>query len=743
MSSSNQPAFTVADSGSGGTKLIKFEVINKKIKCSTIYECEGIKDMTPERLSNFLLEITELGCNIVGFTAWFRELSPDEQEPYLKKFNDKGIQTLVLTGEQEAKYEFTSIEYAGKKNGLPMITATLAAGGGSTQVTIVLENEEKSVQSIDLGFKHGIKMFMESTDSLLDIYRKLSNTADSKFQNLPLLRGNIVCISAVCYAAMACNITLGEFILAKDALQCFENFLMSNLTSLERNDKKKCQTISNLINIVALMKRVEPTTKLYFCRKWKVDEEDFLTTWSTGYFLENSKNLFNQNIPSWERKLYDMNSRQTSFPRASIDGKIPCFLGWKNDVQTILPFSKVEGDIIEEHYNEGTRYFFVLGGEDGTNLYMIFFHPNKEDFEFLDLIRNKCEVSEPLKDLDNKKLILANKGHIYVNLTSKENKKSPVRCMTFEDFDSLCKEDQENYHRYPANSKKDLVSLTRTLRDDGNDEAEVQRQMSVLLKDAEAERNTQKKFTKSSIEFSPNQHWVLYAHSAGLRALDHTSVRSIFNNMNGPSEVSIGIWNGKKVKLVSNTKQANLPEKCLYRLVQTDIDQYSNRRNLYIYNRIDLPEDTQHRIDVYAIFENLTTYQIDNEWSKAGYVSPCGLIPRYSEQFSKIFQSIYDIRNDHYLDNHRLYKEIIDILDGNDNELAKITMIRTYKIRCNLSMEKFIDPVIDNHGHTFEKRFILDIIQTTGKHPYTREKVSIDDIVEDLVTQKIMKIVKN
>ena len=60
-------------------------------------------------------------------------------------------------------------------------------------------------------------------------------------------------------------------------------------------------------------------------------------------------------------------------------------------------------------------------------------------------------------------------------------------------------------------------------------------------------------------------------------------------------------------------------------------------------------------------------------------------------------------------------------------------------LTCPISLEIFKDPVIVASGHTYEREYILRIISETGKDPETREKLKIEDIIDNCLAKKIIQ----
>jgi hypothetical protein len=108
------------------------------------------------------------------------------------------------------------------------------------------------------------------------------------------ISGSIIAISACYYAAKGTNIAGEEAVLASDVVKTFsqrKTSLLEKCAEAEEGskpEKKVAQEISNMILQMELFQRVcAPTAKIYFRRDWKIDGQDFRTTWTSGYFIKN------------------------------------------------------------------------------------------------------------------------------------------------------------------------------------------------------------------------------------------------------------------------------------------------------------------------------------------------------------------------------------------------------------------------------------------------------------------------
>jgi hypothetical protein len=58
-------------------------------------------------------------------------------------------------------------------------------------------------------------------------------------------------------------------------------------------------------------------------------------------------------------------------------------------------------------------------------------------------------------------------------------------------------------------------------------------------------------------------------------------------------------------------------------------------------------------------------------------------------------------------------------------------------LRCPLTQELFLDPVVIASGHTYERAAIKLYLQASGADPVTKEQLEYDDVVPSLSMQKI------
>ena len=93
------------------------------------------------------------------------------------------------------------------------------------------------------------------------------------------------------------------------------------------------------------------------------------------------------------------------------------------------------------------------------------------------------------------------------------------------------------------------------------------------------------------------------------------------------------------------------------------------------------------------------------------------------------------------------YKDEIKELENNpDIPLSKINEKRLLffkekfldALTCPISLDIFTDPVIVNSGHTYERSYIMKIVEENGKDPLTRETIKKDSIIGNYLVKKLI-----
>jgi len=252
----------------------------------------------------------------VGLTAWWRKFkAEDRMRCYTELFaplekitedisrsvlgKSIDVQVETIRGLDEAKFESIAVEYAVERvfkvNTLDMI---MSGGKGSIQFSPVGEHDSNvGANSVALDMKRGeavvTKLGTEAWRAECDVmlgqevyvYKELLR---KRLEDNPAQPIIVVVISAFFYGAKAAGLVEKEpkkWVL-KDAITQLDKFL---------NGEAKASDRANLIRMKTCFSLMFPcqehwsNIEVVFARDWKVEGQDFRTTWTSGYFIEYLK----------------------------------------------------------------------------------------------------------------------------------------------------------------------------------------------------------------------------------------------------------------------------------------------------------------------------------------------------------------------------------------------------------------------------------------------------------------------
>jgi hypothetical protein len=217
----------------------------------------------------------------IGATQWYREMPEDKQV-------DLGLR-LWAWGEQSFPHGFRLLEVSGMKEATCEATACrhacaevlkrvpgiiLSAGTGSMQCTSAGVSE-----SISLDTKAWSKRSAEE----LPVFREAAKEALGPLRPLLQQRTELALFLGASWYAV---VTAGM------AEQKSAPFLMPRMEAIRKleacatNPETSMRNAVNIWRIIECLQMAASAETVAFARNWKVNGQDFRTTWSAGYFLE-------------------------------------------------------------------------------------------------------------------------------------------------------------------------------------------------------------------------------------------------------------------------------------------------------------------------------------------------------------------------------------------------------------------------------------------------------------------------
>eukprot|EP00301_Raphidiophrys_heterophryoidea_P007575 c12913_g2_i7.p1 GENE.c12913_g2_i7~~c12913_g2_i7.p1 ORF type:complete len:523 (+),score=162.57 c12913_g2_i7:58-1626(+) len=258
------------------------------------------------KLINDVAEVEHVARIFIGMTAWFRQLSHDDQlvarrviDQTAKKAAAWTVAPIDVPHEREAFFEAVAVKFATTRNNLPPTDLLLASGGGSIQISTDIESngmrhyliDEGFVKSRDLLLEQGVGEFSNVRAHWDGVFRKFMND-NSGFEVKSDQR--VVAISGCVHAAHASGIVENKDILCGLVLQKFEAAAAGLIRAVEARDREhsmpdkgEAVVLANLaLQIEMFNATVHPRSRVVFGRNWLVESLHFRTTWTMGWYLD-------------------------------------------------------------------------------------------------------------------------------------------------------------------------------------------------------------------------------------------------------------------------------------------------------------------------------------------------------------------------------------------------------------------------------------------------------------------------
>ena len=289
------PVALVVDCGTGETKMLLYKM-EKDI--ATITEVVKIESATsyvdnPDvfiKTIRYFFSKNDADIVLIAASAWLRNASPEilkKGNELLQQLVDTGMLCKILSQREEAWYEIISVEYVCNKLNIEGITATWASGAGSTQITQYFSQ----VYPFMIGNSRGKKLIESEVDSGVKLWRDEVKRAFSSSKIK--LSGCILCMSAVCHAAIVCGIDLNKAVSVKEVRKKFNEYI----DYCQQKEELSGDDVWNLSNVIQHLQTIEEivleNADLFFIRDIKIGNFNLRVTWSFGWYLEllNGMNL--------------------------------------------------------------------------------------------------------------------------------------------------------------------------------------------------------------------------------------------------------------------------------------------------------------------------------------------------------------------------------------------------------------------------------------------------------------------
>jgi hypothetical protein len=297
---STPPSALVVDCGTGETKIVAYSfeqnivsarLIAKFAPATTVLDdpdqfVQSIRKLVKAESASFVL---------VSASAWMRKADQETLSKgyeILQNLSEKGVICKILAEREEAWFELAAVEFISSL--LPIkINGSWAAGGGSTQIS----SEFNDVHTIPIGNEEGKKIILEQG---LDGLKKWREHVKQNFSSRRLaIKGNIICISAVYYAAMAVGLPELKVVSRNEIIRRFENYL-STMTSDQLRIPSIARDVANIAQqLEVLSVAFIDSTRFIFARNFEFEGKTYSLTWSCGWYLHLLKEA---QIPMIENK---------------------------------------------------------------------------------------------------------------------------------------------------------------------------------------------------------------------------------------------------------------------------------------------------------------------------------------------------------------------------------------------------------------------------------------------------------
>lgn len=185
----------------------------------------------------------------------------------------------IIESKEEGWLELAAAEYISKKLDI-QITGTYASGAGSTQFTEYFTK----VHTFRVGNELGRKLIIKDRS---DGITQWKSDIQSVFSESELkLSGLILCISAVCHAAIASGLPLNQQLNYDVVVSRFKNYI-SNQIEKEFLSNADIRNLSNVIqHLTTIEKVMAKNSRLIFMRNIEIESTNYRITWSFGWYLE-------------------------------------------------------------------------------------------------------------------------------------------------------------------------------------------------------------------------------------------------------------------------------------------------------------------------------------------------------------------------------------------------------------------------------------------------------------------------
>mmetsp|Transcript_13790 Transcript_13790/g.15854 ORF Transcript_13790/g.15854 Transcript_13790/m.15854 type:complete len:329 (-) Transcript_13790:41-1027(-) len=308
----------VVDCGSGYTRVTSFNfsadtTLIHAVKSSsnisalhTVIHCpdkshEWIKQLIPiiEELHPFAPDVFLGGTG--GVRALISQGRISSAEVYafqqkLENFMELSFEAnfRILSGDDEAKYEFMAADYCGKKCGFfdssNNKVGLLSSGGMSSQIYV--DGKAHSLETATkignaMGVEHGMRQ------AIADFKKRVSKIVQTE---LPENYGgdNILYFAVELLAGAGEKAGMGSVnkTTVSDAIHKFTNYINKNIDEevLESTTKRTWRDYVYVMNAVVgvlILQRLHPNSEILFCREFELREDHVLkVSWPLGYAIQ-------------------------------------------------------------------------------------------------------------------------------------------------------------------------------------------------------------------------------------------------------------------------------------------------------------------------------------------------------------------------------------------------------------------------------------------------------------------------
>jgi len=242
-----------------------------------------------------------------GLTAWYRAKNMETRQKYDQFFEHMerivsdilqiNLRKDTLAGFTEARYEHAAVTYAAKYSSLGLWRLDLVISGGSGSVQITASDVYGiDPLSFDLPLKDGVEIVEnEGLDAYItkvqdEIFEYVHPFTEMWDHDGCILPGNIICISSFFHAAKAAGLC------EEGPKQLDLQVVLDKLDNLIYDSKQASKNRANAIRVREIFKLLfseydprkeqKEDAKIIFARDWKINKNDFRTTWTTGCFMD-------------------------------------------------------------------------------------------------------------------------------------------------------------------------------------------------------------------------------------------------------------------------------------------------------------------------------------------------------------------------------------------------------------------------------------------------------------------------